>query len=125
MKVRNQKGEYIMTLRQAVISFRSLALDQGEGKRAWRARVRATATSYRSEALFCHSTRASRRIPPLFRPLSHGAGGLWNWWSRRDLNPQESSKNLRFFGPKCVPKWSFRYSLPHVGQTPQASASSA
>ena len=44
------------------------------------------------------------------------------WWSRRDLKPQESPENLRFFGPKCVPKWPFRYSLPHVGQTLQPLA---
>jgi len=47
------------------------------------------------------------------------------WWSRRDLNPDESPENLRVFGPKCVPKWPFRYSLPHVGQTPRASTRSA
>src|SRR5713226_1389299 len=37
------------------------------------------------------------------------------WWSRRDLNPDESPQNLEFFGHKCVPKWLFRYSLPHRG----------
>jgi len=40
-----------------------------------------------------------------------------NWWSRRDLNPNKSPGNLSFFGAKCVRKWLFRYSLPHVGQT--------
>jgi len=43
------------------------------------------------------------------------------WWSRRDLNPGESPANLSFFGPKRFPKWLFRYSLPHVGQTPQCA----
>lgn len=38
-------------------------------------------------------------------------------WSRRDLNPDESPENLRFFNPKCFPKWPFRYTLPHLGQT--------
>jgi hypothetical protein len=38
------------------------------------------------------------------------------WWSRRDLNPDESPESLRFFGIKCVPKRLFRCSLPHVGQ---------